>query len=74
MAFKKLLQKWHSSHNNKVWERAKEIYQVCEYDGELWITVHGALCTPQSMLNADIIQCVEKLRLRYLNSHKVGEL
>lgn len=50
----------------RAWARAKEVYQVKEHHGELWITMYGSHCIPQSMIiGGDAIKCVEKLRSKY---------
>lgn len=50
----------------KTWAQAKEIYQIMEYQGELWITVYGSLCVPRSMISCgDILKAVDTLRLKY---------
>lgn len=50
----------------RAWARAKEVYQVKEHQGELWITMYGSPCIPQSMImGGDAIKSMEKLRLKY---------
>lgn len=43
-----------------------EIYQVCEYDGELWLTHNNGLVCPCSMLSAGPVNSVRKMRELYV--------
>lgn len=46
--------------------RANEIYQVKEYMGMIWLTHDGALVCPQEMLNGDITEVLNQIRVMYV--------
>lgn len=46
--------------------RANEIYQVKEYMGKIWLTHDGALVCPQEMLNGDITEVLNQIRVMYV--------
>lgn len=51
----------------EVEKRAEEIYQVTEYDGELWFTYNGHLFCPCGLLScSDVVDEVEKIRELYI--------
>lgn len=55
-------------------ERAKEIYQIKEKNGELWLTFNGYSVIPASMLRDDIITSLETLRNLFINTINNREL
>ena len=45
-------------------EEANSIYQITEYNKEIWITFNGVRCVPASYLSdeqLDVIECLIKL-------------
>lgn len=47
-------------------ETAAELYQVREYNGELWLTYSGNLVCPSSMLKDEPVEAVRKMRELYV--------
>ena len=47
-------------------ETAAELYQVCEYNGELWLTYSGHLVCPCSMLKDEPVDALKKMRELYI--------
>lgn len=45
---------------------SEEMYQVREYDGELWFTFNSNLVCPVSMLKDDAIAALERMRNAYV--------
>ena len=43
-------------------ERANEIFQLCEYDGEMWLTFNGNLILPTSCLKDDPLATLAHIR------------
>ena len=50
----------------EVIENANTLYQVCEFNGELWITYVGSLVCPCSMLKDDAVEAIRKMRELYI--------
>lgn len=50
---------------------APEIYQLKEYDGQLWLTYQGGLVCPCSMLSVDPVEAVNKMRELYIERESV---
>lgn len=48
-------------------ELARELFQICEHDGQIWLTYNGERVIPESMLNIDAIHALAQLREMYLN-------
>lgn len=46
--------------------KANETYQVKEYMGKIWLTYNGALVCPQEMLNGDITEVLNQIRVMYV--------
>lgn len=55
-------------------EKSKEIYQIREKDGELWLTYEGQSVIPCSMLNEEPIKALESLRKLFINSNNNRDL
>lgn len=49
---------------------SRQVYQIKEHDGELWITMNEALCIPCRMLNGEPIETLNKLRELYVEQLK----
>lgn len=47
-------------------EAANNLYQVCEFENELWLTYNGNLVCPCSMLKDDAVEAVRKMRELYI--------
>lgn len=52
----------------EVKERADELFQLCENDGELWLTYGGYLVIPASLLANDPITTLRQIRQYYIES------
>ena len=52
-------------------ETAGTLFQIKEYDGEIWITFDGNLICPCSMLNAEPVEAVLKMRELYIKRSEV---
>lgn len=52
-------------HDSNV-ETASMMFQIMEYDGELWLTFSNCLVCPCSMLNVSPVEAVRKMRELYL--------
>lgn len=46
--------------------RAKDLYQIKEYDGETWLTFNDVLILPTSMIQGDIIMVLNQMRASYV--------
>lgn len=46
--------------------RAKDLYQIKEYDGETWLTFNDVLILPTSMIQGDIITVLNQMRASYV--------
>lgn len=47
-------------------ETAAVMFQITEYDGEIWITFNGNLVCPSSMLNLEPVEAIRKMRELYI--------
>ena len=47
-------------------ETASMMFQIMEYEGELWLTFNNCLVCPCSMLNDSPVEAVRKMRELYL--------
>lgn len=47
-------------------EVVRELFQVCEHNGEIWLTFEGSPVIPESMLTQSAIETVHQLRKKYL--------
>lgn len=52
----------------KYTEEAKDLYQIKEKDGEIWITYNGATIVPESMLKEPALDTLLKIRELYVKS------
>ena len=50
----------------KIEEEAKEIYQLREFAGELWLTYNGFLICPTQMFDGGELHALEKIRDLYV--------
>lgn len=49
-------------------EEARQIYQIKEFNGELWITYNGALICPTDMLAGDdSVKALQEIRELYVD-------
>lgn len=48
-------------------ERAEELFQLCEHEGEMWMTYNGYLVLPTRYINIDPILLVRQMREAYIN-------
>ena len=56
---------------NRSKEIAPEIFQLKEYDGQLWFTYNGGLVCPCNMLSIDPVEAVNKMRELYIQRNSV---
>lgn len=54
------------SREKEIEQRACDIYQVQEYNGELWLTFNGNLFCPASMMKNDAVDSVGELRKMFI--------
>ena len=47
-------------------ERAEELYQMKEHEGEMWITFDGELIMPTRFIDGDPIQVLRQIRAAYV--------
>ena len=47
-------------------ETSRSLYQLCEFNGEIWLTYGGNLVCPSSMLKDEPVEAVEKMRDLYI--------
>ena len=52
----------------KAEEEARNLYQIQEKDGELWITYNGFTVIPESMLKGEALETLKMLRELYVKS------
>ena len=50
-------------------EEANSIYQITEYNKEIWITFNGVRCVPASYLSDEPLKVIEGLRKLYIENH-----
>lgn len=48
-------------------ERAEELFQLCEHEGEMWLTYDGYLVLPTRYINLDPILLVRLMRQAYID-------
>ena len=46
--------------------QAIEIYQICEYENNLWLTYNGAIICPMSMFDREPIDALIEIRDLYV--------
>lgn len=46
-------------------EHAKEVFQLKEYMGKIWLTYNGGLVCPSDMISGDIIERLNEMRCMY---------
>ena len=51
---------------NSTVESASMMFQIMEYEGELWLTFNNCLVCPCSMFNVSPVEAVRKMRELYL--------
>lgn len=50
--------------------KSKELFQLKESEGDVWITYDGNLVCPESMLNCDAVEAVKKMRELYIRRYE----
>lgn len=65
-----LIQKWKkhlkSKREKELEERAEELYQMKEHEGEMWITFADELIMPIKFIDGDPIQVLRQIRAAYI--------
>ena len=65
-----LIQRWKEHQRVKrekeLKERAEELFQLCEHEGEMWMTYNGYLVLPTRYINGDPIQVLRQIRAAYI--------
>ena len=71
-----IFKKWlYGKSKEKCLQEAREIYQVREFDNELWLTFNGALICPTEMLYGDdLIKALQEIRDLYVQRNTTDEL
>lgn len=71
------IKQWKKSFDAKKIERieeeSKEIYQVKEFESQLWLTYRGALICPTKLLEGDAIASLNVMRSMYIERAKKNE-
>lgn len=63
---KKKQQARQQAHDEEV---VRELFQICEHNGEIWFTYDGQPVIPESMLTESAIEVVKKLRKQYIEEN-----
>lgn len=65
-----LIQRWKehlkAKREKELKERADELYQMKEHEGEMWITFDGELIMPTRFIDGDPIQVLRQIRAAYI--------
>lgn len=65
-----LIQKWKkhlkAKREKELEERAEELYQMKEHEGEMWITFADELIMPIKFIDGDPIQVLRQIRAAYI--------
>lgn len=64
----RIQQRMQEKRVREVKERADELFQLCENNGELWLTYAGYLVIPASLLANDPILTLKQIRQYYIES------
>lgn len=48
-------------------ERVLEVFQLKEYDNQIWLVVNGGLVCPVSMLNEEPVVAINMMRVMYMD-------
>lgn len=59
--------------NKKCQEEAELIYQIKEFNSEIWLTYNGALVCPISMFTREPIEALELIRSYYVVRNSTEE-
>ena len=51
-------------------QKALDLYQLTEYNGEIWLTFNGCLVCPCSMLKDEAVDAVKKMRELYIKRYE----
>lgn len=55
-------------------KQSKQIYQICEYDGDLWLTTNNLLVCPVSFFHSDdFLSLLKAIRDKYVERKKHKE-
>lgn len=52
-------------------EQASELFQLREYDRQIWLTFNGSLVCPSEMLSIEPVEAVRKMRELYIERESV---
>lgn len=65
-----LIQRWKehlkAKREKELEERAEELFQLCEHEGEMWITFADELIMPTRFIDGDPIQVLRQIRVAYI--------
>lgn len=77
MNIRELITRWRDSRRKekafRLIEESREIFQLQEYDAQIWLTYRGALICPTTMLKHDAIESVNAMRTMYFDRNKDDE-
>lgn len=66
--------KWlFSKSSEKLEQEAKVIYQIKEFDGEIWLTFNGALVCPCVLLMNEPVEALNTIRKLYVKRNTIEE-
>ena len=62
-----IFKKWlYGKSKEKCQREAEEIYQLKEFDGEIWLTMNGALVCPERLLDGEAVSTLKSIRRLYV--------
>lgn len=66
MKIRERIEKWRRARKERQCRQiAESIFQVREYNGKFWLTKHGDIVLPATMLKIDIIDALADIRQEY---------
>lgn len=71
-----IFKKWfYGKSKEKCQREAEVIYQIQEYEGEIWLTMNGALVCPERLLDGEAVCILKSIRILYAerNTTDYGE-
>ena len=64
--FERYQKKKSENNHNDVVKYSSELFQLREYNDEIWLTYDSHLVCPCSMLNAEPVDAIKKMRELYI--------
>lgn len=57
----------------KLENEAKEIYQLKEFEGDIWLTFNGSLVCPKKLLSAEPVCVLHEIRKLYVKRNTITD-